>query len=65
MDQLPPLGTEINDVVGPTLQKYEPLLLRNAETIRSVKKQTVSYGPTDRQKLDVYQSAQPGVVNGR
>lgn len=54
MDQLPPLGRGIAQVVQPTYQVYAPLLLERAEKIRSTKRETFSYGESSRQKLDVY-----------
>lgn len=65
MDQLPPLGKAIGDIVKPTLGIYAPLLTKNAETIRSVPKETHSYGPTERQQLDIYTPANPSLINGR
>lgn len=65
MDQLPPLGNAIAEVVGPTYGIYAPLIAKNATTIRSVSKETHSYGPTDRQKLDIYTPPKPSIVNGR
>lgn len=65
MEQLPPLGTAIGEVVGPTLGIYAPLLTKNAATIKSVPKETHSYGSTERQKLDIYTPPKPSIVNGR
>lgn len=65
MDQLPPLGKAIRDVVLPTFKIYDPLLRKNADKIRSVKKETHSYGPSPRQQLDAYQPPTPSLINGR
>ena len=65
MDQLPPLGTGIFQVLQPTIKIYEPLILANANTIRSVKKETFKYGPTDRHQLDVYYAPKPSIKSGR
>lgn len=65
MDQLPPLGKAIQSIVLPTLKIYDPLLRKNADIIRSVKKETHSYGPSPRQQLDAYQSPSPRLINGR
>lgn len=65
MEQLPPLGKSIGDIVKPTLGVYAPLLNKNAETIQSVPKETHSYGPTERQQLDIYTPPKPSIVNGR
>lgn len=67
MDQLPHFGTAVKDIIGPTLKTYEPLLLKNADHIRLIQKAktTHSYGPHDRQQLDVYPAPQPTVINGR
>ncbi|KAF2160890.1 hypothetical protein M409DRAFT_28770 [Zasmidium cellare ATCC 36951] len=65
MDQLPPLGKDIRDVILPTLKIYDPLLRKNADKIRSIKKETHSYGPSERQQLDAYHAAKPRLINGR
>lgn len=65
MDQLPPLGKAIQSIVLPTLKIYDPLLRKNADTIRSIKKETYPYGPTPRQQLDTYQAPNPNLINGR
>ncbi|KAK4505937.1 hypothetical protein PRZ48_003902 [Zasmidium cellare] len=65
MDQLPPLGKAVADVILPTLKIYDPLLRNNADQIRSVKKETHSYGPTERQQLDAYHAPKPSLINGR
>ena len=54
MDQLTPLGTAISDIVPKTFSIYAPLLVANADAIRSTKRETFSYGPHPRQELDVY-----------
>ncbi|PPJ50764.1 hypothetical protein CBER1_07470 [Cercospora berteroae] len=54
MEHLPALGTAIRDIVQPTIKLYEPHLLKNADDIRSVRRSIFSYGPHERQQLDVY-----------
>lgn len=54
MEQLVPLGTAIQDIVLPTHKIYAPLLLKQADEIRSTHRETFSYGQHPRQKLDVY-----------
>jgi acetyl esterase/lipase len=54
MDQLPPLGTTISQVVAPTYRIYAPLLYSQADKIKSTRRQSFPYGPDPRQKLDVY-----------
>lgn len=65
MDQLPPLGKAIQDIVLPTLKIYDPLLRKNADAIRSIKKETHLYGSSERQQLDVYHAPKPSLINGR
>ncbi|KAK5138471.1 hypothetical protein LTR08_000057 [Meristemomyces frigidus] len=65
MDQLPPLGKSIQDIVLPTFKIYDPLIRANAETIRSVNRETFKYGTHERQQLDVYTPPNPSVINGR
>ncbi|KAK4942093.1 hypothetical protein LTR10_018129 [Elasticomyces elasticus] len=56
MDIIAPLGTGIGEVVGPTYAAYEALLKKpkTKDAIHNVKKETFSYGPHERQKLDLY-----------
>ncbi|KEF58624.1 uncharacterized protein A1O9_06550 [Exophiala aquamarina CBS 119918] len=54
MDSLSGLGTAIGAIIPPTYKAYQPLLLRNADKIRSTAQQTYSYGPHPRQTLDIY-----------
>ncbi|EXJ73135.1 uncharacterized protein A1O5_04284 [Cladophialophora psammophila CBS 110553] len=54
MDNLPQLGKAIAQVVVPTYQLYKPLLLIQADTIKSTSRQTFSYGKHPRQQLDLY-----------
>ncbi|KAK8043661.1 hypothetical protein PG993_006091 [Apiospora rasikravindrae] len=54
MDQLPALGRAIFQVVGPTVQAYAPLLLARESEIRSTRREEYSFGPHERQTLDVY-----------
>ncbi|KAK3671568.1 hypothetical protein LTR78_008490 [Recurvomyces mirabilis] len=65
MDQLPPLGKSIQDIVLPTFKIYSPLLQINADFIRSCRRATFTYGDHERQKLDVYFAPEPAVINGR
>lgn len=65
MDELPALGKIMPDIIGPTFKIFARLLQRNAETIRSVKKETFAYGAHERQQLDVYSPPEPRLVNGR
>ena len=65
MDKLPAFGKAISDCIGPTLKTYEPLLVQNAAKIQSLKKATHSYGPHDRQQLDIYHCSNPSLINGR
>ncbi|GAB7346322.1 hypothetical protein MBLNU457_5040t1 [Dothideomycetes sp. NU457] len=65
MDKLPPLGTNIGQIVGPTFGIYANLLKANASTIKSTKYEEFSYGPHDRQQLDVYYPSSPNKTNGR
>ncbi|EME47117.1 hypothetical protein DOTSEDRAFT_85691 [Dothistroma septosporum NZE10] len=65
MDQLPSFGTAISDVIGPTLETYEPLLIQNASKIRSLSSETHKYGPHPRQQLDVYHTPTPKLINRR
>lgn len=65
MEHLPALGTAIRDIVKPTIKLYEPLLLKNAESIRSVPCETFSYGSRERQQLDVYRAPKASIKNGR
>lgn len=54
MEGLKALGTDIGTIVLPTYKAYAPLLLKNADKIRSTARQTYAYGPHPRQNLDVY-----------
>ncbi|KAI1613938.1 Alpha/Beta hydrolase protein [Exophiala viscosa] len=54
MEHLAPLGTAIQDIVLPTHKIYAPLLLKQADKIRSTRRETFAYGQHPRQKLDVY-----------
>lgn len=54
MDQLPALGRAIWGQLTPTQEIYTPLLLAKESEIRSTKCEEHSYGPHERQKLDVY-----------
>lgn len=65
MEQLPPLGKSIGDIVQPTFKIYRPLLEANAQTINSVEKSTHQYGLHERHKLDIYTPPAPKLINGR
>ncbi|KAI0202515.1 Alpha/Beta hydrolase protein [Astrocystis sublimbata] len=54
MDKLPPFGTDIGEVLGPTFATYEGLLKANEADIRSARRETHSYGPHPRNLLDIY-----------
>jgi acetyl esterase/lipase len=54
MDQLPSFGRGINDVLLPTFGAYEDLLKAKEADIRSVHRETHSYGPNPRHVLDLY-----------
>ncbi|KAJ9608057.1 hypothetical protein H2200_007045 [Cladophialophora chaetospira] len=54
MQSLPKFGTSIGEVVFPTYQVYTPLLQKQAEVIKSTKRQTFTYGSHPRQQLDLY-----------
>lgn len=65
LSQLPPLGTAIQQIVRPTFELYAPLILKNADAITSVKKETFRYGQHERQQLDVYYPPSPTLIKGR
>ncbi|KAK0303224.1 hypothetical protein LTR01_008234 [Friedmanniomyces endolithicus] len=65
MDQLPAHGKALPGVLLPTFKAYAPLLQSQASTIKSVKRETFTYGPHDRQQLDIYHAPQPALINGR
>ncbi|KAI3327535.1 alpha/beta-hydrolase [Xylariaceae sp. AK1471] len=54
MDQLPTFGRGVNEVLLPTFGAYEGLLKAKEADIRSVRRETHSYGPNARHVLDVY-----------
>jgi hypothetical protein len=54
MDQLPALGTEIDQILVPTWKTYEGLLKSNRKAIESTQMETFSYGEHPRQELDLY-----------
>ncbi|KAI1110140.1 Alpha/Beta hydrolase protein [Nemania sp. NC0429] len=54
MDKLPSLGRGINEVLVPTFAAYEDLLRAKEAEIRSVRRETHTYGPNPRHVLDVY-----------
>nr|KAK5448871.1 hypothetical protein LTR18_001959 [Exophiala xenobiotica] len=61
MDQLPPLGKAISQIILPTFKAYSPLLRQNSETIKSTRRETFPYGPHPRQQLDVYTPSRPSL----
>ncbi|KAL8898819.1 MAG: hypothetical protein Q9192_001882 [Flavoplaca navasiana] len=65
MERLPALGTSLGDIMIPTFKLYDPLIRANADIIRSVKRETFSYGALERQQLDVYSPSEPSVIHGR
>lgn len=54
MDQLPPFGRSVGQVIAPTYGVYAPLLAEHASRILSAKKTTLAYGDDPRQQLDLY-----------
>lgn len=54
MDKIHGLGTDIQNIVRPTMQVYSDILKANAKAIKSTKRETFQYGPHKRQALDVY-----------
>ena len=59
MDQLPPLGRTIGEIVGPTTALYTPLVAKHRPEIEATPRQTHSYGPHPRQQLDIYSPSSP------
>lgn len=55
MDELPPLGRSIWEVIPKTLEIYASILAKSKDTILAAY-EVVSYGPDIRQKLDIYSS---------
>jgi acetyl esterase/lipase len=66
MEQLPPLGRIIPQVLGPTAQIYGDLLAKHAQAIKSTSRETYAYGSHERQQLDLYtpSSSAPKPENG-
>ena len=57
MEQLPPLGRSIWEVIPKTLEIYGSLLnARSKDVTPATNHETASYGPDARQKLDIYDS---------
>ncbi|KIW24989.1 uncharacterized protein PV07_10665 [Cladophialophora immunda] len=54
MDTLTSLGTSLVDILHPTYRIYAPLLMKNADAIRSTARRTYAYGTHPRQILDFY-----------
>lgn len=54
MDQIANVTRNIGASIQPTFQAYAPLLLANAESIKSTRCETFSYGSHPRQMLDVF-----------
>ncbi|KEF53372.1 uncharacterized protein A1O9_10347 [Exophiala aquamarina CBS 119918] len=63
MERIASLGTGIAEVVVPTYEAYSALLQRpeTKAAIKSVKRETFSYGPHKRHKLDLY--SPPGIAD--
>ena len=59
MDQLPALGKEISQIVGPTYKIYNTILQKKAAEIKSTPRKMFSYGSDPRQGLDVYYPSSP------
>lgn len=58
-------GTSVQEVAFPTFKLFASLLKTRAAEIRSVQCDSYSYGPDDRQRLDLYSPASPCLTNGR
>jgi acetyl esterase/lipase len=54
MDQLPPFGRIVGQIIGPTYGVYKPLVQLHAEEIEATKKETYAYASDARQQLDIY-----------
>ena len=54
MNQLPTLGKDISQIVGPTYKIYGSILQKQAARIKSTPRKTFAYGSDPRQNLDVY-----------
>lgn len=65
MENLRSLGTSTKDVMIPTFKIFDPLIRANADEIRSVKRESFSYGPLERQKIDVYSPPETSIFCGR
>jgi acetyl esterase/lipase len=65
MEQLPPFGRIIPQVIVQTSQIYGNLLAKNAEAIKGSSRETYSYGSQERQQLDLYtpSSSAPKPIN--
>ena len=61
MDKLSELGTVIAEVLEPTYELYKPLLLKQADQIKSTRRESFTYGSHPCQRLDLYTPTQ-GVV---
>ncbi|KAI1293397.1 Alpha/Beta hydrolase protein [Xylaria venustula] len=61
MDKLPNIGRGIEEIAAPTFAAYEDLLKAQEQDIRSVQRETHTYGPHPRHVLDVYlpETSQP------
>jgi acetyl esterase/lipase len=60
MDQLPPFGRNVSQVIGPTYDIYRPLVQKNASNIESTSRESHSYGADPRQQLDIYTPSPSG-----
>lgn len=54
MDDIANVSRSIAESIPPTQKAFAPLLLANADAIKSTKRETFSYGSHSRQNLDVY-----------
>ncbi|OTA94015.1 hypothetical protein M434DRAFT_72034 [Hypoxylon sp. CO27-5] len=59
MDKLRPLGRGIEDLLLPTFAAYAPLIIAKEKEIRSTRRETYKYGPTERHQLDIYYPDKP------
>jgi acetyl esterase/lipase len=66
MEQLPPFGRIIPQVIVQTSKIYGDLLAKHADAIKATSRKTYSYGPHKRQQLDFYapSPSAPKPVNG-
>ncbi|ORY60023.1 Alpha/Beta hydrolase protein [Pseudomassariella vexata] len=62
MEQLPPLGRGIFEVLEATFAIYKPLILAQESNIRTTRRSTHRYGDHPRQELDVYHPSTPAAT---